>query len=214
MVDKDNTDILASLQQKSKLIIGSERMFLNSFNQHLIQELKYEHNVILMDADYSVKSVEKRKDKELYKKISLHWKLPYEYRVFIGYGDDCLYFFDLALKYNILFDAAIFVNFLPYKADKFDFVNYAKQWSIQDCINEYKELDTNTKIYNFYGSGGLNKGNWLEIADINQVIPGKLPLYYSKRCAQEIAGVLTYGVYNQNSYSDRPSKFGMVSYSA
>lgn len=214
MVNKDNTDLLASLQHKNKLILGSEKMFLNSFNQHLITEVKNEHTVVIMDSGYSVKDVQERKHKELYKKMSLYWKYSFEYRTFIGYGNDCLYFFDLALKHKIIFDAAIFVNFLPYKADKFDLVDYAKQWSIEDYINEYKKLDTNTKIYNFYGSGKLNKGNWLEIADVNQVIPGKLPLYYSKRCAQEIAGVLTYGVYNQNGYSDRPSKFNMLSYSA
>jgi hypothetical protein len=204
MEDNNQLDIQPVIENRKKLIIGSERMFLNSYNHHLLNELKDEHTVFLLDDDYRYSKSQQDCTREIYNNVSLHWKLPYGYRTFIGYEEDCYFLFSLGLKYRLYFDAAFFVNYPG---------NSSITSLNKDYIQQWRDTQPTTKIYNLYSSGLMNDGHECDLAQVNQQITSRVPLRYSKRLAQEIAGILTYGVYQQNFLENKPSVFKMVSMS-
>ena len=182
----------------SKLLIGSEKLFLTPIRNNFAEEFKDEHFIILMDHhDRSALTSEelRLKKKEYYNQLSLHWEVNYTSRVFVGYGQDCLYLFDLYTDFGIIFDAAVLIDF------NFDSITTGKS-----IINGIKK---HTKIYNFYSDDKTFKDE--DLAHTNQYIPTRIfSPTMSKRFAQETAGVLTYEIYNQLCLQHSPSQYRMI----
>jgi len=185
-----------------KMVVASEKLFLNSLNSNFINEFKDEHQILLMNSVISESYIDTNSKEDSCKNyaraLTERWEiLDYKYRTFIGLGQDCLHFFNLYSEYKIIFDAAVFINF---------------DWSTIDGINgSLKNLKQSTTIYNFYTNKKYETNN--SLAAVQQYIPSrKFPKSpeYNKRVAQETAGVLYYGLYKQMGAEKDPSTINMI----
>lgn len=178
-------------------LLGSEKLFINPIN-NFSNQFKYDHTIILIeshDRNHMTEQEIKAKTKQYYRNLAIHWELNYQSRVFVGFGQDCLYLFDLYTDYGIVFDAAILINF--------DFSVFRNNEIITKGIKDH------TKIYNFYNYN--KKFTDTTLAHVNQHIPTRVSPTFSRRFALETAGVLTYDTYGLLQMGENsPSEFKMI----
>jgi hypothetical protein len=181
----------------SHFLLGSEKLFINPMN-NFSNQFKYDHSIILMDSHdrhHMTEEQIKAKVKQYYRNLAIHWEIKYESRVFVGFGQDCLYLFDLYTNHGLVFDAAILINF--------DFSVFRNNEIVT------KGIKNHTKIYNFYNYNKTFTDT--DLAHVNQSIPTRLSPAFSKRFALETAGVLTYDTYGLLQIDETsPSEYKMI----
>lgn len=175
-------------------LVASSKLFKTKapwrINGSLLGQITKDHDVIMFDHDSSETTYEhmsKKIGRHLYTRV----QRDVQHLTFIGYEHECRLVSDLYTTMGFKFDCAILINDIHPK-------------SVYDNIIGY------TAIYNFWTKDKECYGP-LQGAEENVYLKTLLPAHLSNRLAQEIAGCLVYGWYDQNYLENNKPVFSYVS---
>lgn len=183
-----------------KLLIISEELTKSPGNSQFLSLFTKEHDIIVIDYDF----LQDKKDqslnlrartKKMYVKLKPYLEADYSHTVFIGYGQDGYYLFELFLDKGIVFDGAVLINC---NVNDYTAINYTK----------FTQLLKKTKIWNFYSKNHLEcRKQGMD----NYMIPTRRSPQFNSRYALETYGVITYGVYGRLSLLEQAGNIQMLS---
>ena len=183
----------------TKLIVGSEKLFINTRNNYL-NEFKYDHSIAILEdtneLHLSVDQIMKRTDDIITSgKVEYLWEDDLvTHRSFIGFGSDCYHAFDLASRYNVIFDAAVFINF---------------DWTLLQNQNlDISHMVRETSMYNIYNKAKYK--NTTDIVKVDELIDSKISPVHSKVFSQAVYSFIVYDTYKLNYCQGSPSILEMA----
>ena len=170
-----------------KLIVGSEILFVSN---NLLTQFAKDHDIFTFH--HNEKDSLDTTARHIWRDLKSYLIKDYDHIVFMGFKDDSDIVFKLNEDRNLLFDAAVFVNYEP--TGEID--------SLALSIDKLTQAQVN--LYSF-GYGG--KKNRLDgLVENHQSLPIWTNLR-SERLAQEIYGCVVYGTYKQVSLSGTNTEF-------
>lgn len=183
-----------------KLLIISEELTKSPHKNQFLSLFTKEHDIIVIDYDFLQDKKEqpltlRTRTKKMYVKLKPYLEANYSHMIFIGYGQDGHYLFDLFLDKGIVFDGAVLINCN---------INDYPQWNDSKLAPMLKK----TPLWNFYSKNHLEcRKQGLN----NYLIPTRRPVQLNSRYALETYGVITYGVYGRLSLLEQTGSIQMLS---
>lgn len=183
-----------------KLLIISEELIKSPGNNQFLSLFTKEHDIIVIDHDFlqdmkDQSSTLRSRTKKMYVKLKPYLEASYSHTVFIGFGEDGYYLFELFLDKEIVFDGAVLIN-----------CNLNQYINCNDP--KIKQVLKKTKIWNFYSKNNLEcRRQGLN----NFPVPTKRSPRFNSRYALESYGVILYGVYNRLSLLKEIGSIQMIS---
>lgn len=171
----------------NNFVLGSDKLFGTKapwkLDDSLLGQLRTDHYIatFTLQDDNFVKEGERihRGIRKILKNNT------FEHKVFIGYGNECMFAPSLYLQYGIEFDTVFLVN-NPHPQQIFE------------------PLLSFAAVYNIYTKPQLSN-KILPWAECNQYIKTLQPAHMSNRVALEISGLLMYDRYHVDFFSDNKS---------
>lgn len=169
------------------LIVASEVLFVSN---NILSLFSKNHDIFTFhhERDQAIETTEK----QIWRDLKPFLMKDYESIIFIGYRDDCDVIFDLFESRNLIFDAAIFVNYEPVKRTE----------NLNQYLHGLKKAGTN--LYSF--SYGTDKNRLANLIETHQSLPIWTNLR-STRLAQEIFGCVLYDTYQMTYLSGTNTEF-------
>lgn len=161
------------LNSNRKLIVGSGSLFISS---KIMEQFPKDHDIVTFNYDSKITLVQN--SKMLFKYLQKHLDWGYDKYIFMGNAHDCNLCYALYKHKNLLFDAAVFVNYEP-----------SQEISEDTQISVGKA----TKIFSY-----TTKKTTAPAQVVNhQSIKTVFGTVRSERLAQDIYSQLVYGVYEE-----------------
>lgn len=188
---------------KKKLLIISEELTKSVGKNQFLSLFTKEHDIIVIDYSFEKDIKDPKKNgsslrsrtKKMYVKLKPYLEADYSHMVFIGFGDDGHYLFELFLDKGIVFDGAVLIN-----------CNLEQYSNWNDP--KIKQLLKKTKIWNFYSKSHLAcRKQSLN----NFLIPTRRSPQFNSRYSLESYGVIMYGVYARLSLLNQIGNIRMLS---
>lgn len=183
---ESNTDTMLNKTNRN-LIVGSEILFVSN---NLLSMFSKDHDIFTFHHERH-KDI-KETERLIWRDLKPYLQKDYDNIIFIGYRDDSDIVFELFKTRNLIFNAAVFVNYEP--AGQID--------DIRKALHDLKKAKT--KIYSF--SYGTDKNRLANLIETHQSLSVWTNLR-STRLAQEIFGCVLYDTYEMTSLSGTNTEF-------
>lgn len=161
------------LNTNRKLLVASGTLFISP---KILNQFSKDHDIVLFNYNPTIDL--KQNARALFKSLQKHLDWGYDKYIFLGKGQDCTLCYALYEHKNMLFDAAVFVN-------------YKELEPISDDTKI--TLAKASKIFSY----STKKGGTPVEATNHQNLNTLFGTTRSKRLAQDIYGQIVYGVYNE-----------------